>query len=119
MASDINTVEGVKALFAEAVKKFGELRAQLTRFGFRPEASSGLEADLPFPFISLLNASEGRVDMVFNNAGQGSPAVPVEEVPIETFDKVISIDVRAAFVITQEAVRQMKLQVPQGGRIIS
>lgn len=53
------------------------------------------------------------------NAGQGSSAVPVEDVPLSTFDLVMSVDVRAAFMITQEAVRQMKSQIPQGGRIIS
>ncbi|KAL7409797.1 short-chain dehydrogenase/reductase SDR [Mrakia frigida] len=83
VTSDINTVEGVKTLFVETIKKFG------------------------------------RVDMVFNNAGQGSSAVPVEDVPLSTFDLVMSVDVRAAFMITQEAVRQMKSQIPQGGRIIN
>jgi len=43
----------------------------------------------------------------------------IEDLPVATFDSVMAVNVRAAFLITQEAVRQFKVQVPQGGRIIS
>ena len=45
--------------------------------------------------------------------------MPVDTLPISTFDRVMSVNVRAAFIITQHAVRQMKSQSPQGGRIIN
>ncbi|KAL7413109.1 short-chain dehydrogenase/reductase SDR [Mrakia frigida] len=61
----------------------------------------------------------GRVDVVFNNAGIGAPDVAIEDLPVVTFDAVMAVNVRAAFLITQEAVRQFKVQQPQGGRLIN
>jgi NAD(P)-dependent dehydrogenase (short-subunit alcohol dehydrogenase family) len=53
------------------------------------------------------------------NAGIGAPDVVIEDLPVATFDSVMAVNVRACFMITQAAVKQMKQQSPQGGRIIS
>ena len=61
----------------------------------------------------------GRLDVLFNNAGIGAPAVPMEDLPIEKFREVVNINLVAMFMCTQHAIRIMKAQHPKGGRIIN
>jgi NAD(P)-dependent dehydrogenase (short-subunit alcohol dehydrogenase family) len=61
----------------------------------------------------------GRLDVLFNNAGMGAPAVPMEDLPIEKFREVVNLNLVAMFMCTQEAIRIMKSQNPKGGRIIN
>ena len=61
----------------------------------------------------------GRLDVLFNNAGMGAPAVPMEDLPYETWKAVVDINLNAMFLCSQEAVRIMKAQQPKGGRIIN
>ena len=61
----------------------------------------------------------GRLDLLFNNAGTGAPAIPLEDLTLEQWRKVIDINLTGAFLCTQAAFRLMKDQTPQGGRIIN
>ncbi len=61
----------------------------------------------------------GRLDVLFNNAGIGAPAVPMEELPYETWKKVVDTNLTGVFLCTQEAIKIMKSQQPPGGRIIN
>src|SRR6516165_3782907 len=49
----------------------------------------------------------GRVDILVNNAGHYGPVVPVEEYPLEEFDKVIAVHLRAAFLLSKLVVPEM------------
>jgi len=69
--------------------------------------------------FSDVKAKWGRLDVLFNNAGTGAPAVPMEDLPIEKFRDVVNINLVAMFLCTQEAIRIMKAQSPKGGRIIN
>ena len=69
--------------------------------------------------FATVKSSFGRLDVLFNNAGIGAPAVPLEELPIETWKKVVYTNLTGPFVCTQEAFRMMKSQTPRGGRIIN
>ncbi|MGH8219231.1 MAG: SDR family oxidoreductase [Steroidobacteraceae bacterium] len=64
-------------------------------------------------------ATFGRVDVLFNNAGVSSPAAVLEEVPFEEWSRVVATNLTGAFLCTQEAFRLMKRQRPRGGRIIN
>jgi NAD(P)-dependent dehydrogenase (short-subunit alcohol dehydrogenase family) len=61
----------------------------------------------------------GRLDLLFNNAGIGAPAVPLEELAFEQWQAVVQTNLTGAFLCTQEAFRLMKHQSPRGGRIIN
>jgi NAD(P)-dependent dehydrogenase (short-subunit alcohol dehydrogenase family) len=61
----------------------------------------------------------GRLDVLFNNAGMGTPAVPIEELSYEQWSAVVAVNLTGPFLCTQEAFRLMKSQSPQGGRIIN
>jgi NAD(P)-dependent dehydrogenase (short-subunit alcohol dehydrogenase family) len=64
-------------------------------------------------------AEFGRLDLLFNNAGTFTPAVPLEEVSIERWQAIVATNLTGPFLCTQEAFRIMKSQRPQGGRIIN
>jgi NAD(P)-dependent dehydrogenase (short-subunit alcohol dehydrogenase family) len=61
----------------------------------------------------------GRLDLLFNNAGRGAPPVPMEELTFEQWNAVVGVNLTGAFLCAQEAIRVMKGQRPQGGRIIN
>jgi len=61
----------------------------------------------------------GRLDLLFNNAGQNAPGIPLEELTFEQWKSVVDANLTGAFLCTQEAFRLMKSQTPRGGRIIN
>ena len=61
----------------------------------------------------------GRLDFLFNNAGANAPGVPMEELTLEQWQRVVDVNLTGAFLCTREAFRLMKGQTPMGGRIVN
>jgi len=61
----------------------------------------------------------GRVDVLFNNAGRGGRAVPLDETPVDEFEQVLAVNVTGMFLCARAAFGIMRHQSPQGGRIIN
>jgi NAD(P)-dependent dehydrogenase (short-subunit alcohol dehydrogenase family) len=69
--------------------------------------------------FAKVKSAFGRLDVLFNNAGMGAPAIPMEDLTVEQWLNVVNANLNGAFYCTQEAIRIMKAQQPMGGRIIN
>ncbi len=109
------------ALAGRRREKLEETAAEGGAFGGR---SLMVETDVSDPasvkaLFAATKEAFGRLDVLFNNAGIGAPAMPLEELPYETWKKVVDINLTGMFLCTQEAIKLMKAQQPRGGRIIN
>lgn len=97
-----------------------ELLSEITRDGqvdgavcdvTRPEEVANLFAGI--------RKKQGRLDLVFNNAGRFAPAKPFGDLDVATWREMIDTNLNGAFYVAREAFRLMREQSPQGGRIIN
>lgn len=61
----------------------------------------------------------GRLDLLFNNAGINAPAKPLDELSVDEVKAVLDTNITGSVLCARAAMRVMKAQSPQGGRIIN
>lgn len=66
-----------------------------------------------------LAADWGRLDVLFNNAGQSLKAAPIDEIAVEDWLALSSVNITGMFLCARAAFGLMRRQKPQGGRIIN
>lgn len=102
-----DALDQTKALLPEAAHRLHPMPADVTQY-------TEVQA-----LFDQVRRQFGRLDLLFNNAGRGAPAVPIEDLPVETWLDVVNVNLNGMFFCAREAIRIMKAQNPQGGRIIN
>jgi NAD(P)-dependent dehydrogenase (short-subunit alcohol dehydrogenase family) len=103
-------VSALEATAAAGASEGGRMLAIPADIG-KPESVDALFAKLQAEF--------GRLDLLFNNAGIGAPGVPIEDLTYQQWSDVVAVNLTGPFLCAQHAIRMMKAQQPQGGRIIN
>ncbi|MEO7151708.1 MAG: SDR family oxidoreductase [Burkholderiaceae bacterium] len=103
---------------AEALQQTVEQAGALGSYALAvpTDASDPTAVDALF---STVKQKFGRLDLLFNNAGTGAPAIPLDELTFAQWKTVVDINLTGVFLCTQHAFRMMKNQTPKGGRIIN
>src|SRR5512140_2773676 len=101
-----------------------ELLDKAVADGGKPDRCLAVVTDVGKPesvrnLFAKVKEKWGRLDVLFNNAGMGAPAMPMEDLPYEKWMDVVAANLTGTFLCCQEAVKIMKAQSPQGGRIIN
>ena len=107
-----------------AGRRADQLQETITRAGSAGTRMLAVPTDVSDPaavraLFDKAKQTFGRLDLLFNNAGIGAPPVPLEDLTIEQWRRVVDVNLTGAFLCTQEAFRLMKSQSPRGGRIIN
>jgi NAD(P)-dependent dehydrogenase (short-subunit alcohol dehydrogenase family) len=113
-------VEGYAVALAGRRRESLEQTAAMARRGKALVAPTDVTD--PHSVQSLFDATVaafGRVDVLFNNAGTGAPPIPLEDLTVEQWRRVVDTNLTGPFLCTQAAFRVMKAQDPRGGRIIN
>jgi NAD(P)-dependent dehydrogenase (short-subunit alcohol dehydrogenase family) len=76
-----------------------------------------VEADV-LKLFATAKQTYGRLDVLVNNAGVTAHK-PIEEMSLDYWNDIVASNLTSAFLASREAIKQMKTQDPQGGRIIS
>jgi len=122
--------QGIGLATAQAYAKAGHTVIMAARNAEKLAAAAGklnahaVPTDVSDPasvaaLYKAIGEQHGRIDVVFNNAGTNVPPQDVGEMSFDDWRKVVSVNLDGAFLIASGAVRMMKTQNPQGGRIIN
>ena len=77
------------------------------------------DPDQVHALFARIGETMGRLDLLFNNAGMGTPQVPMEDLAVEDWKRVVDVNLTGSFLCAREAIAIMKSQTPKGGRIIN
>jgi NAD(P)-dependent dehydrogenase (short-subunit alcohol dehydrogenase family) len=107
-----------------AGRRAAALEETIVLSGIAPANALAVPTDVgnPESVAALFAAAKSkfsRLDVLFNNAGTGAPAIPLEDLSFEQWKTVVDANLTGAFLCMQQAFKIMKNQTPRGGRIIN
>ena len=105
-----------------SARKQAELDEAVAHLKARGVDASAIAADLSDekqvqPFVDEAMKRLGHIDILINNAG-ASWGAPAEDYPLEAWDKVMNLNIRSIFLVTQ-AVGKASMIPRRYGRIIN
>ena len=92
---------------------------ELAKERFIPLVADVTDESAVVALFAEIKARFGRLDLLFNNAGNNSPAKSIEEVEFTEWIRVFNANIHSTFLCSKEAIKIMKAQQPMGGRIIN
>ncbi len=109
---------------AVAGRREEALRATVADGAWPAERALAVGTDVTDPaavaaLFDTVSARWGRLDLLVNNAGIVAPAGSVDELDLAGWQQIVGVNLTGAFLCAHHAVRLMKAQRPQGGRIIN
>ena len=111
---------GANVVIADMNEKIGQASvAELEQSGWKAafiKTDVSNESDVRAA-VNFAMASYGTLDILVNNAGI-YPQVPVMEMKLETFDKIIAVNLKSVFLFTK-AVAAAMIKQGNGGTIIN
>jgi len=120
IASAFGAEGAAVVLGGRRIEELERVAAGITRSGGSALAVPGdvrREADI-LELFATVKRTYGRLDVLVNNAGITAHK-PIDEMSLDYWNDVLAVNLTAAFLATREAVKMMKAQDPQGGRIIT
>ena len=97
----------LKLVVAELAVEFGEAKVEAV-------AADVSDAAATRRYVDRTVARFGKIDVLFSNAGNHGPVMPVTDYPEDAFDAVIAVHVRGAFLACKYALPALR----DGGSII-
>ncbi len=107
------------ALVGRRLDRLNETASVMPPDSARAIAADVANEDAVEKLFHTVKTDFGRIDILFNNAGIGTPAVPMDELAVSEWERCISINLTGSFLCARAAMRLMKSQSPIGGRIIN
>jgi NAD(P)-dependent dehydrogenase (short-subunit alcohol dehydrogenase family) len=107
--------EGAKVVLVDLREEdLSRARAELNSLNVETVAADVSDAAATRNYIGRAVARFGKIDVLFSNAGNQGPIVPVTEYPEDVFDAVMAVHVRGSFLCCKYGLPQMN----DGGSII-
>jgi NAD(P)-dependent dehydrogenase (short-subunit alcohol dehydrogenase family) len=109
---------------AFAGRRLEPLQAAITESGATTNEAIAVSTDVSNPdsvrqLFDTVWTQFGQLDVLFNNAGVGTPGIPIDELSFEQWQNTVNINLTGSFLCIQNAFRLMKKNTPIGGRIIN
>jgi len=106
------------------VGRRAEMLEEALSYAGSPDRAFAIPADVSDPdavdrLFATVEERFGRLDLLFNNAGLGAPAMPIDEIPVEKWLQVLGVNLSGTFLCSRAAFGLMRHQSPRGGRIIN
>jgi NAD(P)-dependent dehydrogenase (short-subunit alcohol dehydrogenase family) len=103
---------GLMARRAEALQEIAAGHANAVPLPCDVTDASAVEASFD-QFVK----DQGRLDVLFNNAGMSPKPKPIDEVPVEEWLQVVNVNLTGMFLCARQAFKHMRAQ--GGGRIVN